>query len=126
MKILLDMNLSPRWVTVLADAGISSTHWSNVGPVKAPDPEIMAYARDQGWVILTQDLDFGTILAVTHGEKPSVIQIRSEDVSPEAAATVVIAAIRQMGAELEQGALVTVDPRRTRLRYLPLHFRADS
>jgi predicted nuclease of predicted toxin-antitoxin system len=71
-------------------------------------------------VILTQDLDFGTILAVTHGEKPSVIQIRSEDVSPEEAATIVIAAIRQMSAELEQGALVTVDPRRTRLRYLPL------
>jgi predicted nuclease of predicted toxin-antitoxin system len=71
-------------------------------------------------VILTQDLDFGTILAVTHGAKPSVIQIRSEDVSPEAAAAIVIVAIRQMTVELEQGALVTVDPQRTRLRYLPL------
>jgi predicted nuclease of predicted toxin-antitoxin system len=86
----------------------------------------MAYARNGDWVILTQDLDFGTILAVTQGEKPSVIQIRSEDVSPEASATAVIRAIQQMGAELEQGALVTVDPSRTRLRYLPLHPRTGS
>ncbi len=120
MKILIDMNLSPRWVAVLAEAGISSAHWSSVGSGKAPDPEIMAYARGAGWAILTQDLDFGTILATTHGEKPSVIQIRSEDVSPEAAATIVITAIRQMATQLEQGALVTVDPIRTRLRYLPL------
>lgn len=120
MKVLVDMNLSPRWVAVLADSGISSTHWSDIGSARAPDPEIMAYAREGNWVILTQDLDFGTILAATNGEKPSVIQIRSEDVSPEVAAKAVIAAIRQMSAELEQGALLTVDPRRTRLRYLPL------
>lgn len=120
MKILIDMNLSPRWVTVLAASGISATHWSSVGPTKAPDPEIMAYARSGDLVILTQDLDFGTILAVTHGAKPSVIQIRSEDVSPEATAAIVIAAIRQMCVELERGALITVDPQRTRLRYLPL------
>jgi predicted nuclease of predicted toxin-antitoxin system len=55
-----------------------------------------------------------------------VIQIRGEDVSPDAAASGVIAAIRQMGKELEQGALVTVDPRRTRLRYLPLPSRTDG
>ncbi len=52
----------------------------------APDREIIVHAREEGWVILTQDLDFGTILAVSNGERPSVVQIRSEDVSPEAAA----------------------------------------
>jgi len=120
MKILIDMNLTPRWVKVLSTAGISSAHWSSIGSASAPDTEIIGHARDEGWVILTQDLDFGTILAVTRGEKPSVIQIRSEDVSPEAAANVVAAIVRQMSAELEQGALVTIDPRQTRVRYLPL------
>ena len=65
MTVLIDMNLSPRWVTALAVAGISSLHWASVGTLNAPDPEIMAYARERGWVILTQDLDFGTILATT-------------------------------------------------------------
>src|SRR6218665_1296178 len=31
MKLLVDMNLSPRWVDVLADAGIEAAHWSAVG-----------------------------------------------------------------------------------------------
>lgn len=43
----------------------------------------MAYARSNNYVVLTHDLDFGAILAATHGEKPSVVQIRAEDVSPK-------------------------------------------
>lgn len=121
MKILIDMNLSPRWVLVLSAAGISAVHWSSIGSANAPDKEIITRASEEGWVILTQDLDFGTILAVSNGDKPSVIQIRSEDVSPEAAAKGVVATIWQLSPELEQGALVTLDPRQTRVRYLPLH-----
>lgn len=45
MKILIDMNLNPRWLTVLAEAGISSARWSSIGALNAPDPQIMAYAR---------------------------------------------------------------------------------
>lgn len=80
----------------------------------------MAYARMNGYVVLTHDLDFGAILAATHGEKPSVVQIRAEDVSPDVIGKQVIVALRQMAFELEAGALLTVDPNRTRLRVLPL------
>ena len=123
MKLLVDMNLSPRWVGVLADAGIDAAHWSTLGPKNAPDSEIMAYAKVNDCVVLTHDLDFGSILAATHGEKPSVVQIRAEDVSPNVIGTQVITALRQMASELEQGALLTVDPNRTRLRVLPLQPR---
>jgi predicted nuclease of predicted toxin-antitoxin system len=126
MKILIDMNLSPRWVSVLSNAAIAAAHWSGIGSAKAPDRDIVVHARGEGWVIPTHDLDFGAILAVTNCEKPSVIQIRYEDVSPEAVAQMVISAIRQMSAELELGALVTIDPRKARLRYLPLHRDPDS
>lgn len=121
MKLLVDMNLSPRWVVALADAGIEAVHWSMLGAMNAPDPEIMAYATDNDYVVLTHDLDFGAILAATHGEKPSVVQIRAEDVSPDVIGAQVVAALRQMASELEEGALLTVDPNRTRLRVLPLH-----
>jgi predicted nuclease of predicted toxin-antitoxin system len=114
------MNLSPRWVGVLADAGFAAAHWSALGAKAAPDSEIMAYARANGFVVLTHDLDFGAILAATRGEKPSVVQIRAEDVSPDVIGRQVIAALRQMESELEEGALLTVDPNRTRLRVLPL------
>lgn len=77
------MNLSPRWIGLLTDAGLESTHWSTLGAKNAPDSEIMAYAKVTDSVVLTHDLDFGAMLAATHGEKPSVVQIRAEDVSPD-------------------------------------------
>jgi predicted nuclease of predicted toxin-antitoxin system len=114
------MNLSPRWVALLASAGIEAKHWSSIGAANATDREIMAYARSEGSIVLTHDLDFGAILAVTHGGKPSVVQIRGEDVGVSAIGVQVVAALRQMAIELEQGALITVDSNRTRLRVLPL------
>ena len=123
MKLLVDMNLSPRWVKVLVEAGVEAAHWSAIGVKNAPDSEIMAYASTNDYVALNHDLDFGAILAATHGEKPSVVQIRAEDVSPDIIGLQVIAALRQMAPELEEGALLTVDPNRTRLRVLPLQPR---
>ena len=120
MKLLVDMNLSPRWVAALADAGFEAAHWSVIGAHNAPDPVIMAYAKANDFVVLTHDLDFGAILAATHGEKPSVVQIRAEDVGPDVIGNQVIGALRQMALELEAGALLTVDPTHTRLRVLPL------
>ena len=66
------MNLSPRWVTVLEEAGFQAQHWSKVGPSNASDEEIMAFAAESGFVVITHDLDFGAILAATQGTKPSV------------------------------------------------------
>ena len=123
MKILVDMNLSPSWVDRLEAAGFDSVHWSSLGLASAPDSEIMAFAKVLGYVVLTQDLDFGEILAATQGEKPSVVQIRSDDLSFAVIGAAVVAALRQSFAELELGALVTVDPKRTRLRMLPFATR---
>jgi len=123
MKILIDMNLSPRWVKLFDDADVESAHWSTIGATNAPDSEIMDYAKANNYIVLTHDLDFSAILAVTHGEKPSVVQIRAENVSPDVIGWPVIAALRQMATELEEGALITVDPKRTRLRLLPFPTR---
>ncbi|HEX4320492.1 MAG TPA: DUF5615 family PIN-like protein [Acidobacteriaceae bacterium] len=104
----------------LTSAGLEAVHWSAVGRYDAPDPEIMAYSRIHDYVVLTHDLDFSAILAATQGEKPSVVQIRGDNVSVEAIGSSVIAALHQMAPELENGALLTVDINRTRLRVLPL------
>jgi predicted nuclease of predicted toxin-antitoxin system len=123
MKVLVDMNLSPRWVQTLRAAGIDAIHWSDVGRTNAPDTEIMAYASNQGYMVLTQDLDFSTILASTADQKPSVVQIRSAEVSPELIGTQVVTALLQIADELESGALLTIDPNRTRVRLLPFRTR---
>jgi len=37
MKLLVDMNLSPRWIGVLAGAGIEAAHWSTLGTTCRPE-----------------------------------------------------------------------------------------
>jgi predicted nuclease of predicted toxin-antitoxin system len=116
MKLLLDMNLSPRWVELLNQAGFEAVHWSTIGPGSTADVEIMAFARERGYVLLTHDLDFGAILAATRG----VVQLRSENLSIEVIGRSVIDALHEVANDLEDGALVTIDPGRTRVRVLPL------
>ena len=120
MRILIDMNLSPRWADVFLKHNIESLHWSSIGAADAPDTEIMAYAKANDYVVFTHDLDFSTILAITHNKKPSVIQIRTGDISPAVAAPLVINVLRVAEDEIERGALVTVDLKKYRLRILPL------
>jgi predicted nuclease of predicted toxin-antitoxin system len=107
-------------VNRLNGAGLPAVHWSSVGRMDAADIEIMAYAAKHDYVVLTHDLDFSAILAATQGTKPSVVQIRSDNLSPAAIGEPLIAALQQMTPELAAGALLTVDPGRTRLNLLPL------
>jgi predicted nuclease of predicted toxin-antitoxin system len=120
VKLLIDMNLSPAWVDFLGPAGIEAAHWASVGKRDALDTDIIAYAAAEDYVVLTHDLDFGAILAATNGAKPSVVQFRAGDLSPDTIGRHLIDALRRMEAELERGALLTIEPGRARMRLLPL------
>jgi len=111
MKIVIDMNLSPDWVKVLENAGWESVHWSTVGDMRATDDVIMSWARENGFMVFTHDLDFGILLAVTQAECPSVIQVRTQDIFPEV--------LQEHQSALEVGALLTVDEGKSRVRILP-------
>jgi predicted nuclease of predicted toxin-antitoxin system len=65
MKILIDMNLSPDWVSVLSAVGIEAIHWSTVADPRAPDHTIFAWVKEHSFVVFTNDLDLGAILAAT-------------------------------------------------------------
>jgi predicted nuclease of predicted toxin-antitoxin system len=78
MRVLIDMNLTPRWVPFLSVAGHEAAHWSAVGSVTATDREICEYARQHGSAVLTNDLDFPQILAHTKNAAPSIILLRGE------------------------------------------------
>jgi predicted nuclease of predicted toxin-antitoxin system len=120
VKLLIDMNLSPLWVGFLGAVGIEAVHWGSVGEPDALDTDIMAYAAAGEYVVLTHDLDFGAILAATNGAKPSVVQFRAGDLSPDTISRYLIDALRRMEAELQRGALLTIEPGRARMRLLPL------
>lgn len=55
MKLLVDMNLSPRWIPFLSDASWEATHWSTVGKADASDSEIMTFTAANEYLVLTND-----------------------------------------------------------------------
>jgi predicted nuclease of predicted toxin-antitoxin system len=120
VKLLIDMNLSPRWVPYLSGQGREAVHWSTLGPGKATDQEIMQYARNKKWVVFTHDLDFGALLAKTNALGPSVIQVRCSDPDPAIIGKMVVQNLLQFTGELIAGALLTLEPDRQRVRLLPL------
>lgn len=120
LSFLIDMNLPPDWTALLRLEGWSAVHWADVGDLRATDTVVMDYARANGHVVFTHDLDFGAILARTRAAGPSVIQVRTQDVMPEALGPLVVAAIRSHGPALEAGALMTVDEAAMRVRLLPI------
>jgi predicted nuclease of predicted toxin-antitoxin system len=80
----------------------------------------MAWARQNEYVVFTHDLDFGALLAVTEAEGPSVIQIRTTDVTPDAQGQRLLVALEQFKEHLADGALISIDESRARVRLLPL------
>jgi len=81
----------------------------------------MDYAKSHDQVILTHDLDFGTLLSSRADTSPSVVQLRSDNLTPQFATDVVLRTLLLARRELEQGAIVTIELSRVRLRVLPLN-----
>lgn len=123
VKLVIDMNLSPAWVTLLRQQGFEAWHWSAIGAPNAPDTAIMQWARENQAVVFTHDLDFGILLAVTQAGRPSVIQVRTQDVSPAHLGGIVVNVLKAHADALGSGALVTVDEARARVRILPIESR---
>lgn len=121
MKVLIDMNLSPDWVNVLEQNGLDVVHWKDIGDPRASDITIMSWARENDHIVFTRDLDFGTLLATTNEEGPSVIQVRVSDVLPQTLGELLVKVIFMHQSDLESGVLITLTEDRVRLRSLPFN-----
>ncbi len=75
MKLLFDQNLSHRLCRALADVFPGSEQVRQAGFDRATDAAIWAFAREQGYTIVTLDADFADIAAL-HGAPPKVIWLR--------------------------------------------------
>ena len=120
MKLLLDMNLSPLLVDLLGHHGYEVVHWAAVGDPRATDRTIFEWAAKNNYVVLTHDLDFGAILAATQERFPSVIQVRTQNVFPKKILPLLLAVLEQQKNYIDNGALLTVDEGKKRVRILPI------
>ncbi len=80
MKLLLDENLSRRLVPLLADAYPGTSQVVLLGLESALDSVVWQTAKDQGFVIVTRDVDFAE-RSLVWGQPPKVIWLRTPNPS---------------------------------------------
>jgi predicted nuclease of predicted toxin-antitoxin system len=120
MRFLADMGVDIRVVRWLKENGHDAKHLRDEGLHRIPNGEIFVKAISENRVILTFDLDFGEIVALSHGEKASVILFRLHNTRTPHLINRLAKVLADATEALEQGAVVVVEESRHRIRYLPL------
>ncbi len=120
MRILADVHISPRTVEFLRSLGHDTVRVSDALAPTAADHDIVAEAIRDRRVILTQDLDFSAIVALSGRAVPSVISLRLTSSRIETVNARLDQLLPAIESDFVHGALVTVEDSRIRTRKLPL------
>ncbi len=83
IRLLADIHISPKTVGDLQEQGYEIIRSSEVLPANAPDINILEFARIKNWVVLTQDLDFSMLVALSRYSQPSLITLRLSSAKPD-------------------------------------------
>ncbi len=118
MKFLLDMGLPRRTALFLRTQGYDVVHLRDQGLQRLSDSLIIEKARDEERIILTHDLDFGRLIALSRATFPSAITFRLSDMRSETINRYLLETLTHFAAELESGALISINEEGIRVRRL--------
>ena len=119
MRFLADMGVSHRTVAWLRGAGHDAVHLRDRGLERLPNGEIFAKAVAEGRAILTFDLDFGEIVALSRGQRVGVILFRLNNTTTPFLNRRLAAVLADAEVALCDGAIVVVEDSRHRVRRFP-------
>jgi predicted nuclease of predicted toxin-antitoxin system len=89
MKLLLDQGLPRSTASLLRGEGVVTVHVGEIGCSTAEDVEVLAKAREEGYIVVTLDANFHALLALSGAVSPSVIRIRIEGLNAKDAASLI-------------------------------------
>ncbi len=120
MRFLADMGVSPASVATLCALGHDAIHLRDEGLHRLSDQLVLEKARVEQRILLTNDLDFGYLVAISGEVLPSVVLFRLSDMRPANIETRLISILETFSAELSNGAFVVVTDSGYRVRRLPI------
>ena len=120
MKLLLDMGLAQRTSEFLRSHGFDAIHLRDQQLERLPDEQIVQKAVTEKRIILTHDLDFSRIVALSHDRYPSVITFRLADMRAPTVNRYLQDILGRFSEELTAGALISVTEQAIRVRQLPV------
>ena len=123
LRLIADVHISPLTVTVLRSQGYEIVRSTDLLPATAPDSEILELARVENWIVLTQDLDFSMLVALSGDDQPSLITLRLSSAKPDIVANRLLEVLPALQQELMEGSAVTIDDDSVRVRKLPIRSR---
>lgn len=114
------MGVDMRVVHWLHQHGHDAKHLRDEGLQRLPNGEIFKKAITEDRVVLTFDLDFGEIAALSAGRKASVVLFRLHNTRTPHVIERLADAISSCAEALANGAMVVVEESRYRVRRLPV------
>lgn len=120
MKFIADMPVSPQTVSLLKTLDHDAVHAFDLGLAEAEDEEIAAFAKQEGRVVLTMDLDFGTLLARSGDVEPGVIILRLNHATPAKVNRLLANLLSTVPSSEIEGSIVIVEEHKVRIRQLPV------
>lgn len=120
MDFLLDMPVSPTLLNVLRAYGHAGVHAHQIGQARATDAALLELARREGRVVITADLDFPRLLALSSASQPGVILFRGGNYSDSGMCLLLERVLKTVAPEILAKSMCVVDKRRIRIAPLPL------
>jgi predicted nuclease of predicted toxin-antitoxin system len=116
MTFLADMGISQSTVKWLRQQGYDTVHVRDLNMHRSSDDEIIEKARTDKRTVLTCNLDFGDIMAVSKTKAPSIVLFRLEDSSPSHINARLAQVLVDSYIALTEGAIVIVEETRHRVK----------
>ncbi|MEW6003130.1 MAG: DUF5615 family PIN-like protein [Nitrospirota bacterium] len=120
IHFLANMNISPKTVEALRQQGLDIVRVSQLLPVNAADEQILDFARREDMIVVTQDMDFSSLLALGGYNRPSLITIRMSLSDPESVAQKLLDVLPSVRSTLQEGCAITIEDVAVRIRRLPI------
>jgi predicted nuclease of predicted toxin-antitoxin system len=120
MRVLLDMPVSATLLDALKAHGHDGVHAYQIGKGRASDTELLATARSEGRVIVTADLDFPQLLALSRSDGPGIILFRGGNYSDREMCDLLERVLNEIAPEVLETSICVVDRKRIRVARLPL------